>query len=312
MNRLGTSALDVYPLCLGGNVFGWTADRETSFGILDAYVGGGGNFLDTADAYSYWATGNGGGESEIIIGDWMADRGNRDSLIVATKVGKMPGLEGLSAETIRRGCDDSLRRLQTDYLDLYYCHADDPDTPLEETLTALGDLVEEGKVRYIAASNYSAQRLEEAVGISDALGLPRFVALQPHYSLMVRDEYEGAVMDVCAREGISCLPYYPLAGGFLTGKYRSTDIEGPRAPTVTRHAHDRGWRVLDALDRVAEEHGCSLATIAVAWLLHRPTVAAPIASATSRDQLAQIMEAVHLDLSPADMTLLDLASEPGD
>lgn len=312
MSRIGTSDLDVFPLCLGGNVFGWTADRATSFDILDAYAHMRGNFIDTADAYSSWAPGHVGGESEEIIGAWMEARGNRGQMVIATKVGKKPGLLGLGRDTIRQGCEESLRRLRTDYIDLYYCHADDEDTPLEETLGALGELVTKGKVRYIAASNYSAERLAEALAICDAIGAPRFVALQPHYNLVVRDEYEGRVRDLCERERISCLPYFPLGAGFLTGKYRSKDDigDGPRSARVSDYAHDRGWRILSAIDEVAAEHGASNSEVALAWLMHQPTVAAPIASVTSLAQLGEVLDAVHLRLTADDMATLDAASQP--
>lgn len=311
MNRIGTSDLEVFPLCLGGNVFGWTADRDTSFDILDAYARSRGNFIDTADAYSAWAPGHSGGESEEIIGAWMAKRGNRGSMVIATKVGKLTGLEGLSRDTIRQGCADSLRRLRTDYIDLYYCHADDPDVPLQETLMALAELVDEGKVRYIAASNYSVERLAEALAISDAMGLPRFVALQPHYNLIVREEYEGGMRDLCEREGLSCLPYFPLGAGFLTGKYRSFDDigSGPRSPRVGAYADARGWRVLSAVDQVASEHNVSNSEVALAWLMHQPTVAAPIASVTSLAQLAEVMDAATLRLTDGDLARLDVASD---
>ena len=310
MNRIGSSDLDVFPICLGGNVFGWTADRATSFDILDAYAHMRGNFIDTADAYSSWAPGHVGGESEEIIGAWMEARGNRGSMVIATKVGKLPGLHGLAAATIRAACSESLRRLRTDYIDLYYCHADDPDTPLQDTLMALADLVDEGKVRYIAASNYSVERLAEALAISDAMGLPRFVALQPHYNLVVRSEFEGAMRDLCEREGLSCLPYFPLGAGFLTGKYRSKgDIgDGPRSARVSDYAHDRGWRILSAIDDVAAEHGASNSEVALAWLMHQPTVAAPIASVTSLTQLGEVLDAVHLRLTEADLACLASAS----
>lgn len=310
MNRIGTSDLEVFPLCLGGNVFGWTADRDTSFDILDAYARARGNVIDTADAYSSWAPGHSGGESEEIIGAWMAKRGNRGSMVVATKVGKLPQLHGLSHDVIRQACEDSLRRLRTDYIDLYYCHADDPDVPLQETLMALAELVDEGKVRYIAASNYSAERLAEALKVSDSMGLPRFVALQPHYNLVVRNEYEGAVRDLCEREQISCLPYFPLGAGFLTGKYRSSDDigDGPRSARVSDYAHARGWRVLSAVDQVASQHDVSNSEVALAWLMHQPTVAAPIASVTSLAQLAEVLDAVHLQLTEADLAALSAAS----
>ena len=207
MERIGTSDLEVFPLCLGGNVFGWTADVPTSEGILDAYTAGGGNLIDTADGYSQWAPSHSGGESETVIGNWMSRRGNRDDLVIATKVGFKTDRAGLRADNIRVACDESLQRLQTDHIDLYYCHFDDPETPLIETMGALAELVLAGKVRYIAASNYTAERLQEALDVSDANGFPRFVAMQPHYNLLVRDEYEGALADLCARDNISCFPY---------------------------------------------------------------------------------------------------------
>ncbi|MGI9196530.1 MAG: aldo/keto reductase [Candidatus Nanopelagicales bacterium] len=311
MNRIGTSDLEVFPLCLGGNVFGWTADRETSFDILDAYAHARGNFIDTADAYSSWVPDHAGGESEEIIGAWMQARGNRGQMVVATKVGKKPDLLGLRRDTIRTGCEESLRRLRTDYIDLYYCHADDEDTPLEETLGALGELIAEGKVRYVAASNYSADRLEEALAVADALGVPRFVALQPHYNLLVRDEYEGRVRDLCEREHISCLPYFALGAGFLTGKYRSATIgEVPRAGRVSAYLSQQAWEILAAVDAVAALHDVSNAEVALAWLMHQPTVAAPIASATSLAQLAEVLDSVCLSLSADDLALLDRASAP--
>jgi len=310
MNRIGTSDLDVFPLCLGGNVFGWTANRATSLDILDAYAHMHGNFIDTADAYSSWVPGHAGGESEEIIGAWMEARGNRGSMVIATKVGKLPGLEGLSRETIRKACAESLRRLRTDYIDLYYCHADDPDVLLQETLMALAELIDEGKVRYIAASNYSTERLGEALAVSDAMGIPRFIALQPHYNLVWRDEYEGALMSLCEREEISCLPYFPLGAGFLTGKYRSLDDigDGPRAPRVSAYAHDQGWRTLAAIDEVAAEHDVSNSEVALAWLMHQPTVAAPIVSVTSLAQLGEVLDAVHLELTDANLATLNSAS----
>ncbi len=309
MVRIGSSDLDVFPLNLGGNVFGWTADESTSFAILDRFVDLGGNFIDTADGYSRWVPGHVGGESETIMGRWIAQRGRRDDLIIATKVGKKPDLLGLAPDTIRKACDGSLKRLNIDYIDLYYCHADDPDVPLEDTLGALAELVEAGKVRYIAASNYSAVRLSEALSISDAHGWPRFVALQPHYNLMVRDEYEGVVQDLCIAEGISCLPYYALASGFLTGKYRDPSLEhGDRSEKAMTYLNDRGLRVLSAMDLVASRHEVSLTSVAIAWLVHQPTVAAPIASASRPYQLDDLMKGATLRLSADDLALLDSAS----
>ena len=309
--RLGPSDLVVSRICFGGNVFGWTADRDMSYSLLDNFFAAGGNFVDTADAYSAWVPGHSGGESERILGSWMADRRNRDRMVVATKVGKKPGLENLRPETIRTACEESLDRLQTDYIDLYYCHADDRDTPLGATLGALAELVREGKVRYIAASNYEADRLAEALRISDELGAPRFVALQPHFNLVHRQEYEGPLMRLCEREDISCLPYFALAAGFLTGKYRSAEIgDVARAPRVSGYASDHGWRVLAAVDEVAAAHGVSNAEVAIAWLMRQPTVAAPIASATSLPQLEDVLGAAALHLTDADFELLTAASQP--
>ncbi|MDX6564326.1 MAG: hypothetical protein QOD65_4140, partial [Gaiellales bacterium] len=220
MRSVASTDLSVFPLCLGGNIFGWTIDEPQSFAVLDAYAAAGGNFLDTADSYSAWVPGNGGGESETIIGNWMAARGNRDDIVVATKVGKSPGVEGLGPATIRRAAEASLARLRTDRIDLYYAHLDDESTPLDETLGAFDELIREGKVRHIAASNYTAPRLAEALDLARGGDLPSYVAIQPHYNLVHREEYEGALAELCAREGVGCVPYLALASGFLTGKYR--------------------------------------------------------------------------------------------
>lgn len=309
MVRIGNSDLDVFPLNLGGNVFGWTADESTSLTILDEFVDMGGNFIDTADGYSRWVPGHVGGESETIMGRWIANRGRRDDLVIATKVGKKPDLLGLAPDTIRKACDGSLKRLNIDYIDLYYCHADDPEVPLEDTLGALAELVEAGKVRYIAASNYSADRLAQALAISDANGWPRFVALQPHYNLVVRDEFEGPVQQLCQAEEISCLPYYSLASGFLTGKYRDASLEhGDRAAKAMTYSNDRGFRVLSAMDLVASRHEVSLTSVAIAWLVHQPTVAAPIASASRPAQLSDLMRGATLELDAEDLDVLDRAS----
>lgn len=309
MTRIGTSELEVFPLNLGGNVFGWTADESTSFAILDSFVEAGGNFIDTADGYSRWVPGHVGGESETIMGRWIAKRGRHDDLVIATKAGKKPDLLGLAPDTIRKACDGSLSRLNVDYIDLYYCHADDPEVPLVDTLGAMAELVKAGKVRYIAASNYSTERLAEALAISDANGWPRFVALQPHYNLMVRDEYEGPMQALCEEQDISCLPYYALASGFLTGKYRDPNqVHGDRAEKALTYLDDRGLRILDAMDAVAERHGTTPTTIAIAWLNHQPTVAAPIASVSRPDQLAALMEGATLALSEDDLAILDEAS----
>ena len=242
--RLGRTDLEVFPLCLGGNVFGWTADEDASFAILDAYVEAGGNFVDTADSYSSWVPGHSGGESETIIGKWMAARGNRDRIVVATKVGRLPGKADLRADTIRQGVEDSLRRIGTDRIDLYYAHADDnPEIPLEETLGAFDELVRSGKVRYIAASNYSAPRLAEALAVSERDGLASYAAVQPHYNLVERD-YEQELAPLCADKGVPCVPYFALAMGFLTGKYRSggATVDSPRAEGAAAYLDERRRR----------------------------------------------------------------------
>jgi aryl-alcohol dehydrogenase-like predicted oxidoreductase len=290
--------LDVSGLCLGGNVFGWTADRETSFALLDAYAAAGGNFIDTADAYTASVPGNAGGESETIIGEWMAARGNRDDIVIATKVGKLPGLDNLHAETIHRGAEESLRRLGVDHIDLYYSHGDDPDTPLEEALGAFGELIRAGKVRHIAASNYSGERLAEALAVAERDGLPRFVALQPHYNLMER-EYEDDGRPVCEREDLACFPYFALAMGFLTGKYRpdGADVDSPRAEGASQYLDERGEGMLSALDEIAAAHQVEPAAVAIAWLRQQDTVLAPIASARDTEQLKPLLASVELNLS---------------
>ena len=305
---LGTSALEISRLALGGNVFGWTADKQASYDILDAYVAAGGNAIDLADSYPHWAPGCFGGESEEIVGHWMRERGNRSDVVLCTKVGKFPGNQGLSRSQIMAGIDGSLRRLQTDYIDLYYCHADDLETPLEETLRALGELVSAGKVRAIAASNYSADRLSEALRIADEIGLPRFSAVQPQYSLVVRDEFEGPLQDVCEREGLACLPYWPLAAGFLTGKYDASAPSGARSDTVSQFQTPRNEAILDVVRAVADRHGVAPATIALAWLLTRSTVAAPIASVSRVEQLPALVASTTLELTPEDIADLDAVS----
>jgi aryl-alcohol dehydrogenase-like predicted oxidoreductase len=298
--------LDVFGLCLGGNVFGWTADRDASFAVLDAYAAAGGNFIDTADVYMARAPGNSGGESETIIGEWMAARtGMRDAIVIATKVGKLAGLDNLRAETIRRAADDSLRRLGTDHIDLYYAHFDDTETPLAETLGAFGQLIEAGKVRAIAASNYSGARLAEALAVSEREGLPRYVALQPHYNLMERD-FESDQQSVCEREDISVFPFYALAKGFLTGKYRpdGKDIDSPRAEGAAAYLGERGERMVAALDEVAAAHDTDPAAVALAWLRAQPTVLAPIASARNVDQLQPLLASVSLELSDEELAAL--------
>lgn len=309
MVKIGSSELDVYPLNLGGNVFGWTADEEQSFAVLDAYRSAGGNFIDTADSYMARAEGNSGGESETIIGNWLARRGRRDDIVIATKVGNWARHPGLSAKNIREAAEDSLRRLQTDHIDLYYAHRDFDDVPLEETLGAFDELVRAGKVRHIGASNFTAERLAEALSVSDREGFARYVALQPHYNLMER-EYERDLGPLVQREGLSTLPYFGLARGFLTGKYRTADEGGdsPRAAGALAYLDQRGERVLAALDEVAAAHQATPAAVALAWLAARPTVAAPIASARNLGQLADLLASVELRLTGAEIAALDATS----
>jgi aryl-alcohol dehydrogenase-like predicted oxidoreductase len=298
MTKIPHTDIDVSALCLGGNVFGWTADRDESFAVLDGFLAGGGNFIDTADVYMAGMPGNSGGESETIIGEWVAARGNRDDVVIATKVGKLPGLDNLRAETIRTAADASLQRLGVDQIDLYYSHGDDPDTPLEETLGAFSELIEAGKVRQIAASNYSGARLAEALAVSEREGLARFVALQPHYNLMERD-YEDDQRPVCEREDLACFPYFALAKGFLTGKYRpgGEKVDSVRAEGATAYLDARGEAMLTALDEIAASHDVEVAAVAIAWLGAQPTVLAPIASARNESQLAPLLAGMTLELS---------------
>ncbi|MFC5724743.1 aldo/keto reductase [Streptomyces gamaensis] len=303
--------LSVHRLALGGNVFGWTADEAQSFDVLDAYAAAGGNFVDTADVYSAWVPGNKGGESETVIGNWLASRGNRDRIVVATKVGAgVPEPAGLKADVIRRGLEDSLRRLRTDYVDLYYTHYDDESVPVEEFLTALDELVKEGKVREIGASNISAARFAESLEFSEKNGLAKYVAIQPHYNLVSRDTYEGELADVAARHGVAAVPYYALASGFLTGKYRpDTQVDSARADKAAEYLRtERGRRVLRALDEVAEAHGTQQATVALSWLAARLTVASPLASARTVAQLPALLASVELHLTEEDLARLTEAS----
>jgi aryl-alcohol dehydrogenase-like predicted oxidoreductase len=309
MARIAGTDLDVFRICLGGNVFGWTADEKQAFAVLDAYVEAGGNFVDTADSYSAWAPGNAGGESETVLGRWMAARKNRGRMVVATKVGSFPGLDGLAAGTIRAAADASLRRLQIDRIDLYYAHRDDPKTPLEETLRAFDELVRAGKVGAIAASNFSAARLAEALALSRREGLARYVALQPHYNLVERAGYERELAGLCAREGLACFPYYALAKGFLTGKYRpGAGVQSARAEGAKKYLDARGLRILAALDAVAAAHQTTVAAAALAWLLAQPTVVAPIASARTPEQLAELLPAATLRLTREEVERLSEAS----
>ena len=305
MKRIGTTDLTVHPLCLGGNVFGWGADEAESFRVLDAYADAGGNFVDTADVYSAWVDGNEGGESEAIIGRWMAARGNRDRMVIATKVGMKTGLDNLRPDTIRAAADASLERLGVDHIDLYYAHTDDAETPIAETLGAFGQLVDAGKVRHIAASNFSAARLRESIVVAEEEGLPHYVAHQPHYNLLER-EVEEAVLPASADLGLATFPYFSLASGFLTGKHRDGDAAGSaRVSRVQKYADARGERMLAAMDTVAESRSSSLATIALAWLAQRPTVASPIASARTVAQLPDLLALADLELTAEEMSLLE-------
>jgi aryl-alcohol dehydrogenase-like predicted oxidoreductase len=305
--KLGTSGLEIAPLVLGGNVFGWTADRDASFAVLDAFTGAGFNAVDTADVYSRWAPGHQGGESETVLGEWMKARGNRDKIVLITKVGsEMPAGKGLKAAYIQSACEASLKRLQTDHIDLYFSHFPDKETPIEETLEAHQRLIEQGKVRAVGGSNYDAVGLKEAL---DAAGgsRARYTVLQPHYNLVVRDQYEGALEDLCAKEGLGVIPYFALASGFLTGKYRSeADLKkSPRGARMKDLVKGRGLDILAALDTVGVRHNATPAQVALAWLMARPSVTAPIASATTVAQLKELAPAAELKLSPEDIRTLE-------
>jgi aryl-alcohol dehydrogenase-like predicted oxidoreductase len=309
--KIGHSELQVAPLMFGGNVFGWSADEAASFAILDAFVDAGLNFIDTADVYSAWVPGNQGGESETILGKWFRRSSKRDQIVLATKVAKHPQRKGLSAGNIQAAVEDSLRRLQTDYIDVYFSHEDASDTPLAETLGAYQRLIEAGKVRVIGASNYSGERIREALAVSRQHGLPEYQIIQPEYNLYDREAYETDLEPVVLAEHLSSVVYYSLASGFLSGKYRSAADLGKssaRGSRVEKYLNERGTRILDALDTVADQHGSTPATVALAWLIARPSVTAPIASATSVQQLESLAAAVHLMLTGADTRLLDDAS----
>ncbi|MER5913871.1 aldo/keto reductase [Streptomyces sp. NPDC001982] len=310
LRKLGSSDLEVFPLALGGNVFGWTADEATSFAVLDAYTAAGGNFVDTADSYSAFAPGNKGGESETVIGKWIKARGNRSDIVIATKVSQHPDFPGLSAANIKAAADASLRRLDTDYIDLYFTHFDKPEVPVDEIIGALDELVRAGKVRHIAASNISAERLQESLDFSDREGLARYVALQPHYNLVSRDTYEGPLQDLAARTGLAAVPYFALAAGFLTGKYRpGATVDSPRAGRAAQHLEtERGQKVLTALDEIATAHGAPVPTVALAWLAAQPTVVAPIASARTLEQLPALLGMAELTLTDEEVTKLTRAS----
>ena len=295
MITLPKTDLQVHPLCLGGNVFGFSADVKNSEDVLSYYFDNGGNFVDTADMYSQWAPGHVGGESETIIGNWMKKRGNRSQMVVATKVSKLDTRPGLKAENIVAACDDSLRRLQTDYIDLYYAHQDDPNTPIEETLSTFDSLIKSGKVRYIAASNFTAARLQESLDISKKLGLASYVACQDQYNLMDRD-FEKTLRDTVDKNGLSEIPFYGLARGFLSGKYRpGVKVESIRATGVSNsYANERGWAMLEKLDQIAQGRQTTVSAIALAWLRQQKTVSAPIASATKLEQIKELMPVIEL------------------
>ena len=313
--QLGQSSLHVYPITFGCNVFGWTADEAMSFRLLDGFLDAGFNFIDTADVYSRWHPGNKGGESEVIIGNWLKKTGKRDKVILATKLGieMAPGKKGLSRQYMMQAVEDSLRRLQTDYIDLYQSHRDDPDTAIEETLSAYQDLIKQGKVREIGCSNFSADLLAESLRISSEKGLPRYQSLQPQYSLVERAEFEGPLEQLCLKEKVGVIGYYSLASGFLTGKYRSrADMEGrTRGARVEKYLNDYGFGVLKALDDVAQKHNAKPGQVAIAWLIARPSVTAPIASATDLGQLAELAKAAELKLDAGDIQKIDVASKPG-
>ena len=315
LRPLGRSSLRVSPICLGGNVFGWTIDEAMSHRLLDAWVDAGMNFIDTADVYSTWVPGHVGGESEAIIGRWLKASGKRDRVVLATKVGKaMPDGQGLSRRYIRGAVEASLRRLQTDVIDLYQSHEDDASTPLEETLAAFAELVQEGKVRAIGASNFSAQRLDAALRVSDELGLPRYESLQPLYNLVERPAYEAELEAVCVGHGLGVIPFYALASGFLTGKYRSAADLGksPRGAAAKKYLDARGLGLLGALDAVAATIGATPGQVALAWLVARPGITAPIASATTPAQLAELVGAAMLRLDTPSYDLIDKVSKPAD
>jgi aryl-alcohol dehydrogenase-like predicted oxidoreductase len=311
--KLGDSGLEVSPLAFGGNVFGWTADETMSFRLLDAFVAEGFNLIDTADVYARWVQGLEGGESEAIIGKWLKRSGKRQSVIIATKVGKEmgPDKKGLSRSYIFQAVEESLRRLQTDYIDLYQSHEDDTQTPLEETLDAFDRLIQDGKVRAIGASNFSAKRLAEALQVSEQYGYPRYQSLQPLFNLYDRIDYEKDLEPLCREKELAVISYFSLASGFLTGKYRSeADLaDRARADIVKKYLNARGYRILEALDKVAQQHNVTPAQAALAWLIAQPTVTAPIASATNLEQLNQLIQAATLELDPSSMELLNQASD---
>jgi aryl-alcohol dehydrogenase-like predicted oxidoreductase len=310
--KLGSSGLEISPLVFGGNVFGWTTDEATSFKLLDAFVAAGFNAIDTADVYAKWAPGNTGGESETILGKWLRRNGNRNRVLLLTKVGMEmgPGKKGLSRSYILSAVEDSLRRLQTDTIDLYQSHTDDADTPLEETLGTYAELIKQGKIRAIGASNYKAERLAAALEVSKKIGLPKYQSLQPSYNLCDRADYEAQLEPLCQKEGLGVINYYPLASGFLSGKYRSaSDVENrPRARALKKYVNERGFKILQAVDQVAKKYHATPARVSLAWLMARPSITAPIVSATSLEQLGDLIASVELKLDRPSIELLNQAS----
>ncbi len=309
LRKLGNTGIEVSPIALGGNVFGWTVDEATSFQLLDSWVASGFNFIDTADVYSNWVPGHPGGESETIIGNWMKRHGNRKKVVIATKVGHemSPDKKGLKRDYIIRACEDSLKRLQTDYIDLYQSHKDDPDTPQEEVLATYGELIKQGKVRAIGASNFTAERLSEALQISAKHGYPAYQALQPLYNLYDRSDYEANLEHLCREKKLAVIPYFSLAAGFLTGKYRSEEdlAKSPRGERVKRYLDDRGFRILKTLDTIAQQIDSTPGKIAIAWLLARHSITAPIASATNQIQLHDLIAATKLKLAQSHIEMLN-------
>ncbi|WP_165217311.1 aldo/keto reductase [Schaalia sp. ZJ1691] len=310
MTTIGLSDLDVAPLALGGNTFGWTSNAQESFAVLDEFVSQGGSLVDTADVYSAWAPGNSGGESEEIIGRWFARSRRRDDVVLATKVAKKPGLEGLGAQTIAQAADESLTRLGTDRIDLYYAHAEDPNTPVEESVAAFAALQAAGKVRHVALSNFSPEAIAAWVSAADDQGVARPVALQPHYNLVFRADYEGALREAAQEYSLGVIPYFSLASGFLTGKYHSAaDVQGARGGMVEGYASDQAFAVVDALRSIAANHSVAPASVALAWLASQPTIAAPIASARTVEQLPSLINSLSLTLDPSESERLTSVSQ---
>jgi aryl-alcohol dehydrogenase-like predicted oxidoreductase len=310
--KLGNSGIEIYPLAFGGNVFGWTVDEPTSFRLLDAFIESGCSLIDTADVYSRWVPGHNGGESETIIGKWLKRSGKRDKAVIATKVGKEmgPAQKGLSKSYILRAVEESLKRLQTDYIDLYQSHSDDPEAPLDERFEAYAQLIRDGKIRAIGASNYTPERLTQALQLSEREGYPAYQSLQPLYNLYDRSDYEKELEPLCQEKGLGVITYFSLASGFLTGKYRSEKDLAKRArrDMVKKYLNERGRRILEALERVARQHNVAPARVALAWLINRSSVTAPIASATDPGQLNELIQAPRLKLNPSSIEVLNQAS----